>query len=193
MFASSDQVRGSLGFSDPVSETIEDLQYTLGEGPCVDAHNSGIAVEEPDLAAPVLFRWHAFTPPALKAGARAVFGFPIRVGAVRLGALNLYRNQPGSLTEGQLADAQIMAEVAGRTILAMQAGAPPGEVALELEEGANFQYVVHRAAGMMSIQLDSSIGDALVRLRAYAFRSDRLIADVARDVVARRLRFDGDE
>ncbi len=66
----------------------------------------------------------------------------------------------------------------------------PGQLAAELEAGADFQYVVHQASGMVAAQLDVSVGQALIRLRAYAFGNDRPLADVAEDVVARRLRFD---
>jgi hypothetical protein len=149
-------------------------------------------VAEPDLAEPAAWRWPAFTGPALDAGARAVFGFPLQVGAVRLGAMNLYRDRVGPLTDEQHADALVMADVAGQAVLVMQAHAPPGEIAAELEAGADFQYVVHQAAGMVAAQLDVSVGQALIRLRAYAFGNDRPLTQVATDVVARTLRFDAD-
>ena len=185
-----DLPQGSVCTSDAVSALIEELQYTLGEGPCVDAYLQQRPVVEPDLADPVIPRWMAFTAPALKAGARAVFGFPLNVGGVRLGALNLYRDGPGSLTEGQYADALVLAGVAARAVIAMQAGAPPGEIGTELETGTNFQFVVHQASGMVAIQLGVTVAEALVRLRAYAFAHDELVADVAKSVVERRLRFD---
>ena len=172
-----------------VSNLIEELQYTLGEGPCVDAYRRDEVVLEPDLADPAIPRWLAFTPPAVDAGARAVFGLPLRVGAVRLGALNLYRDRPGPLSDGQHADALVMAEVAARWVLEVQAGAPPGGLARELEVGADFRFVVHNAAGMVAVQLGVSVGDALIRLRAHAFGIDRLLRDVAQDVVDRTLRF----
>jgi hypothetical protein len=188
MLMSGDIPRGSLCASDEVSHLIQDLQYTLGEGPCVDAYGQDRVVAEPDLADPVTRRWLAFTPPALAAGARAVFGFPLRVGTVRLGALNLYRDCPGPLSDGQHADALVVAGVAARWVLEAQAGASSGAVAAELETGADFHFVVHNAAGMVSVQLGISVTEALIGLRAFAFSGDRLLADVAEDVVARRLR-----
>jgi hypothetical protein len=171
-----------------VSHLIEELQYTLGEGPCVDAYQQDQVVAEPDLAEPVTGRWLAFTPLALQAGVRAVFGYPLRVGSVRLGALNLYRDRASQLTDDQHADALVMADVAARWVLEAQAGAPPDTVAAELEIGADFHFAVHNAAGMISAQLGVSVTEALIRLRAFAFSNDRLLADIARDVVARRLR-----
>jgi GAF domain-containing protein len=188
MLMSGDIPRGSLCTTDEVSQLIEELQYTLGEGPCVDAYQQDQVVAEPDLADPVRRRWPAFTPPALTAGVRAVFGFPLRAGAVHLGALNLYRDTAGPLTGDQHADALVVADVAARWVLEAQAGAPPDTLAEELEAGADFHFAVHNAAGIVSVQQDISVTEALIRLRAFAFSSDRLLAEVAQDVIARKLR-----
>lgn len=191
MLMSGDTPRGSVCTTDEVSALIEQLQYDLGEGPCVDAYTLDRPVLEPDLAEPATPRWLAFRRPALAAGARAVFGFPLQVGGVRLGALNLYRDRPGGLGVDQHADALVMADVAAQAVLLLQAKASPGELAAELEVNADFQLVVHQAAGMAAAQLGVTVGQALVRLRAHAFGNDRPLVAVARDVVARTLRFDG--
>lgn len=180
--------QASLCTTGPVSALIEELQYTLGEGPCIDAHRSGKVITEPDLAAPAMLRWPAFAPPVVDAGARAIFGFPIRIGAARIGALNLYRDRSGPLGDDQHADALVMAEVIAWTLLSLQAHAGPDSVPSELDTG--IQTAVHQAAGMVAIQLDTPVGDALARLRAYAFRTDLSLIEVAHEVVARRLRFD---
>lgn len=191
MLMSGDMLRGSPCTTDEVSAVIERLQFDLGEGPCVDAHQRGRPVLEADLAEPATPRWLAFALPAVEAGARAVFAFPLRVGAIRLGSIDLYCDQPRSLTDTEHADALAMADITAEALLAMQVGAPPGMLAAELEAGSAFQAVVHQASGMVSAQLGVDVGQALVRLRAYAFGNDQPLADVARDVVTRRLRFDG--
>ena len=190
MLMAGDEQQGSVCSSNAVSGLIEELQYTLGEGPCVDAYQQESPVHEPDLVDPRTPRWLAFSPPAIEAGARAVFGFPLQVGSVRLGALNFYRDRAGPLDDEQYADALVLAGVAGRAVLGIQAKAPPGALAAELEEGANFRFVVHQASGMVAVQLGVSVGEALLRLRAYAFGNDRLLAEVAEEVVGRGLRFD---
>jgi hypothetical protein len=190
MLMSGDVPSGSACSSNAVSTLIEDLQYTLGEGPCIDAYHQDRPVLEPDLADPTVPRWLGFTPPAVAAGARAIFGFPMQVGAVRLGALNLYRDHPGSLTDDQHADALVMAGVAARAVLDMQAHARSGVLASELESGADFRFVVHQASGMVSVQLDVSVAEALIRLRAYAFANDLLLSEVAEAVVSRQFRFE---
>jgi GAF domain-containing protein len=190
MLMSGDVAQGSLCTTDDVSALIEELQFSLGEGPCVDAHNEGQPVLEPDLADPERPRWLAFAGPAVDAGVRAVFGFPLRLGHVRLGALDVYRTTPGPMTDDEHADALAMADIATQAVLSMQADAPPGQLAVELQEGAEFRYVVHQASGMVAAQLEVSVGQALIRLRAHAFGNGRPLMQVARDVVARRLRFD---
>jgi hypothetical protein len=180
-----------LGATDAVSGLIEELQWTLGEGPCIDAHRGEVTVIEPDLAAPERSRWPAFTPPALHAGVAAIFGFPLRVGDARFGALDLYRDRAGPLSDEQLADALIAADVVAQAIVGMQGQAAPGTVAAGIETDADFRFVVHRAAGMVSVQLGVSVADALIRLRASAFSTGRSVTDLAEDVVNRRVRFEG--
>jgi hypothetical protein len=188
MLMTGDVQQGSVCSSNPVSALIEELQYTLGEGPCVDAHQENRPVLEPDLADPATIRWVAFTPAAVAAGVRAVFGFPLEVGAIRLGSLNLYRDRPGPMTEEQYADSLVLGGVAAQALLAMQAQAPPGALAVQLEEGANLRFAVHQASGMLAVQLGVSVGEALARLRAYAFGNDWALTAVAEAIVARELR-----
>lgn len=103
--------------------------------------------------------------------------------------MNLYLDRPGGLDADQFADALVFAEVMAHWVIDAQAAATQGSVAEELDADSDFHYVVQNAAGMVSVQLSISVTDALVRIRAYAFRETRLVREVADDVVARRLRF----
>ena len=141
MLLSDDRPGGSLGSTDEVSALMERLQFTLGEGPCVDAYRHDRAVMEPNLARPEVSRWPAFSGPAVAAGALAVFGFPIRVGAVRLGALNMYCDQPGPLSAEQHADLLVIADIVAEAILVLQADAEPGEIASLLKADGDFHNV----------------------------------------------------
>jgi hypothetical protein len=180
-----------LAWSGPVGERLEDLQHTLGEGPCIDAHGSGASVGEPDLRRPLRGRWPAFGPAAVAAGAVSVFSFPLRVGAVRLGALTLYGVAPGELTDAQHDEATAAADVAVHVILAAQSAAGEGRLGADLRMLVDGDAALHQASGMVSAQLGVGVGEALVRLRAHAFATGRPLEDVAADVVARRLRLEG--
>jgi GAF domain-containing protein len=190
MLMSGDLPGGSVATTDALAATIEDLQYTLGEGPCVDAHRQGRPVLEPDLADARSPRWPAFTSGAVTAGVRAVFGFPLRVGGVRLGALNLYRSRPGGLSDDAHADALVAADIVTDALLAMQARAPEGLLSADMEANADFRFEVAQASGMVAIQLDSTVRQAMLRLRAYAFANGQPLNEVAGAVVERRLHFD---
>ena len=185
-----DRSTGTICVTDDVTALCEELQFTLGEGPCLDAYDERRPVGEPDLGVMGGLRWPAFRAPAVAAGVRAAFGFPISVGSVRLGALDLYRDLPGPLTAPQHADALRLADAAGVLILEAQAAARPGRLGDALAGAESFRLVVHQAAGMIAAQLDVPVVDALRRLRAHAFVHDVAVADVAREVVGRRLRFD---
>ena len=176
---------GALWTTDEVAEGIEQAQLTLGEGPRVDAFSSGAPVLEPDLTAAVS-RWPFFCPAALGLGVRALFAFPLQVGASRLGVLDLCRNDPGFVSDDELADGLILADVASQDLLDLQAqsGIPWAESDVRGQQAR-----VHQATGMIAAQLDSSMADALARLRGQAFSTGSTIHDVADEVLGRRLRF----
>jgi hypothetical protein len=176
-----------------VSVTLEDLQFTLGQGPGLDAA-AGAPVLVPDLAATAA-RWPVFAPAAAELGVRAVFALPLRIGAISVGTLLAHRATVGPLVDGALADAFALADAVTLLLLHRQStGARPAAADGPLPgwaRPATYRAEVHQATGMISVQLGVSLAEALVRLRAYAYADGRLIAEVAADVVARRLRFDG--
>ena len=188
MLMSGDVPQGSLCTTNSVSNLIEELQYTLGEGPCIDAYRSDATVSEVDLAQPDTSRWLAFTPRVLEVGVRAVFGFPLREGEARVGALNVYQDRPGPLSPDQRGDALVMADVIAHWVLEVQGNAVPGTLATELEAGSDLHLIVHNAAGILSVQRDMSVAEALIRLRAHAFAENRPVRDVAQDIVEHRLK-----
>jgi hypothetical protein len=164
---------------------LEELQYTVGEGPGVDAYESGGPVLVSDLAA-VGGRWPGFTGIAAEE-LGAVFAFPLQEGAIRLGTLTLYRRRSGALSVEQLSDVALLAELATTALLA-DAGNEGGGVAPWAREDATGHYDdVNVATGMLAAELRISIEDALLRLRAHAFSQNQPLLEVARAVLERRL------
>jgi len=180
--------------TDEVGRRLADLQLTFGEGPLLDASASGGPVLASDLAdGDSGARWPAFAPAACRAGAAAVFAFPLVVGAIRAGVLGLYRDRPGPLSDFQLGDALVFADTATMLLLDAQdraaAGAGPGDGPGGQPAGlASRRAEIDQATGMLTEQLGVSITNAFVRLRAYAYVNDLQLSDVAGDIVARRLR-----
>ena len=111
----------------------------------------------------------------------------MRVGSIRIGVLVLYRDQAEALDEEELALGLVVADVASQIVLAVQAGAPPDTVHELLADEPAHWAEVHQATGMVSVQLEVTVDEAFVRLRAYAFAEARPLRKVAGDVVARRL------
>ncbi len=183
----TDGIASVLSSSDALADRLEDLQLTLGEGPSVDAHETGAPVAEPNLQHPRLARWVAFAIGAEEAGAQAVFSFPLRIGGIRLGALTLYQTRAGDLSDDQHVDAIGISDLATSAILAIQAETWAAGLSPHLETLAMNNAVLHQASGMVSVQLGVGVGEALARLRAYAFSEDRSLAQVSGDIVARRL------
>jgi hypothetical protein len=187
--------RGVVCATDDISAKIEELQLTLGEGPCIDAAVAGSPVLIPDLhGAPDLGveRWPAFMQGAAAAGVRAVFALPLRVGAISVGVIDLYRDQPGDLGPDQLPAALMAADAAALALLYLDVD---GDAAFtdDHDSRSSYQLQVHQATGMVMAQLNVSIDEAFLVLRARAFSDGRPLAELASDVVARRVGFSGED
>jgi hypothetical protein len=183
-------VHGIATASDPSTALIEEFQFTFGEGPCVDAFDLSRPVLVPNLAEGA-GRWPVYAAAAHDAGIRAVFAFPLQVGAARLGVLDVFRTRAGSLSRDELGQALTFADVAVTTLLDGQEHATAGRDGLSgaIEPRAE----LFQAQGMVMVQLGVTITEALVRMRAYAYAENRPLNEVAADIVARRLQFDRDD
>jgi hypothetical protein len=181
---------GCVGVSDPMTNEVEQVEYTLGEGPCLAAYSAKAPVFDPDLAGPDIVGWPEFRRGALSAGVRAAFGFPLLVERICIGAMNLYRDEPGALSAEQIANAVVVGQLASRMLLDWQAEAPAGTVAWQLERVPTHRMEVHQATGRIAVQADLSIPDALALLRAYSFAQDLSIGNVAAGVASGDIRFD---
>ncbi len=168
------------------ARTVTGLQMELGEGPCRQAHVSGIPVLLPDLSAEDANRWPAFAAAALAVGVHAQFSLPLTVGPGGIGTFVLCRDRPGMLSDEQLTDALVAADIARDAVLGQQYA--PGLPELLATAGTD-RIVIHQATGMIAAQLDDTVANALARLRAAAFAGGCSMYDVARDVVERRVRF----
>jgi hypothetical protein len=171
-------------------QELEEWQYAQGAGTGADAHREGFPVGDQDLESNSTTRWIGFSTKALELGVRAVYSFPLRVGAARLGAMTLYYESVGPLDEDIYGDALVLATVLTISLLSNTADFAEEALIAGPIEGGEFQAQVHQASGMISVQLGISVGEALVRLRAHAFAEGASMSLMAAEVLARRLRFD---
>jgi hypothetical protein len=190
VLASDDDVLTTLCTSGPIAQELMDLEVVVGEGPAVHASQNGV-IEVPTLLDATL-RWPMYSPRALDLGARAVFGYEVRVGAIRFGALSFFRKSSGPLTGTQVADGYLMASVIARSVLSQQAGVASEDLIGEIGVTSALDFTVHQAAGMIAIQGSMSVRDALVTLRSHAFASNSQLSELAERVISRETRFESE-
>lgn len=179
--------------SDDRATRLDDLQYSLGEGPSPDAYSRNLPIYEPDLGGPSPSRWQHFGPSALGLGTLGVFAFPLQVGTSCVGVLTVYQNTAGSLSPTQEADGLVVADTIARSMLRVR---PEGDFeALAMggfSDGGAHRAEFHQASGMIAVQLGIDVSEAAVRVRAHAYVEGRAVAEVATEIVGGRLRLDDD-
>lgn len=179
--------------TDPLIAQLDELQFTLAEGPCLDAYGSAAPVLVADLLDDdSQQRWPVFAQEASNAGASAVFAFPLVTGDVCFGVLELYRRSPGPLAATAVETVVVAVEALSKVALAELLGpAPdldsswPARLTMEHAE-------VHQAAGMVAVQLSTSVPDAMARLRASAYSQNTSLTELAHRVLTGQTRLDKD-
>jgi hypothetical protein len=175
----------------------DELQFLFGEGPCLESVARRAPVFVVDLANPDDQRWPVYGPAMVDLQVRGVYAMPVVVAGEYVGALDLFRTQPGVLTGDEFSGAIVAAELAGIPLLDlldgdMQAavGDPYSNAWAELNALSRAE--VSQATGMLVAQLEVEPPEALVRLRAHAYSTGRSATDVARAILDRQLRLDAD-
>ncbi|SEQ72849.1 GAF and ANTAR domain-containing protein [Microlunatus flavus] len=183
----------TLGGSSDEARLFDELQFTFGEGPCLESVATRAPVLALDLGAEVVAgRWPAYGPALLDQGIAGVFAIPVLIAGEYVGALDLFRRQVVALDGQDLSGALVAAELAEMPLLDLIAATEqdplePGTPAwTELDKITRDE--VSQATGMLVAQLDVDPAQALVRLRAHAYATNRSVTAVARDVLDRRLR-----
>lgn len=188
--ATDDGPAGTVACTHGSAEAMESLQFTLGEGPCVESSRTGRPVLTPDLDGAERERWPAFTAGAAAAGVRSVVALPLRVGGIRLGVLGLYGDRVGGLSPAQFGAALDYADAATSLVLHLHALGEADGTPLAAVSVTGDRAEVHQATGMVAVQASVSLEVALALLRARAFATGRAVADVAHDVLGGTIIFD---
>jgi GAF domain-containing protein len=178
--------------SDEHARSLLETEVTLGEGPGLDVCRSNLALDDVNLTQTMGGRWMVYARAAVDIGVRSVFGFPLTIGAIRIGALVLYGDDPGPLSESQESDAYVAASVVARAILNWRAGVSRELLTTDLGLTLSFDFSVHQAAGMVAVQANLGLSDAMVLLRAHAIGTGITMTDLAKSVVSREIGYDVD-
>ncbi|MFC9437380.1 GAF and ANTAR domain-containing protein [Nocardia sp. NPDC057030] len=197
VLSAGSQARELVYATDPTAQQIDELQFVIGEGPCLDAYRRAEAELWPDLADErASRRWPVFTSDALALGVRAAFAFPVFGRKSPIGVLELYRGSAGELDRHARRFAAACADAVGGTLSANWAvrvrDAGSVDQAIELSaagehpaDSVEFSRTeVYLAAGMVSVQLGVTTAEGLDRLRAYSYAQGRSITAVAADIAA---------
>jgi hypothetical protein len=188
---------GTLGSSGASGRVYDEMQFTFGEGPCLDCVAQGSPILVADLAKPSDGRWPAYSLAMLDHRIRGIFAIPIVLAGAYVGALDLFRTRPGELPDEHLAGAIVAAELAGIPLMDLmdsdlQAAVDDPDSDAWAEFNALSRAEVSQATGMLVAQLDIEPAEALVRLRAHAYATGRSATDVALDILDWRLKLDSD-
>ncbi|WP_433332416.1 ANTAR domain-containing protein [Spirillospora sp. CA-294931] len=178
------------------AEALTDLQVMVGEGPGVEAIGQDRSVLVPALdATGIQRRWPLFAPQATELGVAAVFAFPLMLGAIAVGVLEVHWRE--WLPAGEpVADGLLFAQAALVPATLLRLRLPnDGTPVRDADELVERWPEVHQATGIISVQINSGLPEALARLRAYAYSHEITLREAAHRVVDRTLRFtpDGEE
>jgi len=180
-----------LSASDDIAEWVEWTQVTLGEGPAIDAIARGVPLSVPDLSR-ATGHWPTFLAEVDGRGIGGMYALPLQIGAIKVGALDLYSSAGEPLSAAAFADAVAIAELLTAILIGVGRDRRIPESLGSWWDQPLSTREVHQATGMVMTQLGIDARSAYVRLQAFAFGNRRLLRDVASDIVNRRLRFHPD-
>jgi GAF domain-containing protein len=176
---------GELRFVSASNDTvrlIEEYQVQTGQGPCVLAYETGEPVQAEDLREET--RFPAFAEVALAGGVAAVHSFPMLMGGVRVGALNLYRAEPGGLPEEGIEMGQLFADIATTYLFSARRHDRLTQQIEGLRATMQESGAVDQAKGVLIHTYGLQDREAFAVLRRYARRHRRRVLDVARSLMA---------
>jgi len=162
---------------------LELFQLQNDQGPCLECFRTGRPVTAADLAGPAP-QWPRFAQAAAQAGFATVEALPMRLRDQVIGALNLFRTEPGPFEAADLRIAQALADVATIGLLHERNVRRRDTVAEQLQAALNSRVVIEQAKGKLAERLGIDMDRAFNMLRDYARNSNLRLTDVARDFVA---------
>jgi hypothetical protein len=182
-----------LSATDEIAARIEAHQVITGEGPAVDAVARGGPVLVDDLATQ-FDRWPGFLAALGRDARGSMFAFPLQIGAIAVGVLDLYRAKPVPVEPAEMTAMLAVTDIVTMVLLSR---APPADFNTNAADSwwtpSPSSSEIHQATGMVVAQLSVPPRVAYLRLRAHAFAQDRPLTEVAREVIERQLRFDPDD
>ena len=184
--------QGTFGSSGELSRTLDELQFTYGQGPCMDAVATNRLVAAEDLDGPGEARWPGLVEAVLGYGVRAMYALPVTVASTPIGALDLFRLRRGPLDGVALSGGLWAAGLASLPLLDLMNAdvdwRAAGDKSEAFDQLASLERVeVYQATGMIVAALDISAADAVSLLRGHAVVNDLTASEVAYRVLDHRI------
>ena len=167
--------------SSEAMRVVELFELQSQEGPCLDCYRSGESVVNHDLAADR--RWPGFAAVALEAGFRSAGAVPMRLRSQIIGALNLFRSEPGALSDSDVMVAQALADVATIALLQHRTAVAAEVVNEQLTGALNSRILIEQAKGVLAERHHLDMEQAFASLRTHARNNNRRLSDLAHEVV----------
>lgn len=175
---------GVVASANERSSLLDELQFTLGEGPSHDAFRMRRPVLIANLGSSEGEAWPAYSAGALEAGVSGVFAFPLHIGAAAFGIFTIYLTSAGPLDREQLAMALTFAESATEVLLDADSTSSDGSPHPAVETALGHRAEIYQAQGSVTVTLGISLAEALVRMRGHAFSHDQSLAELAALIIS---------
>lgn len=174
--------------TDALAARLDELQIDLGEGPCWQALSTRspvlITAGSPNSA------WPSLSSAIASSGIHSVFAFPLIVGALGIGAVDLYLDTPEPLTAADIGHAETLAGIAAMQVLNQAIERRPDADGGHVTESPYSRREVHQATGMVIAQAKVSPADALLLIRARAFAEGLPVREIATRIINRKITFE---
>jgi GAF domain-containing protein len=161
---------------------VELFEVQAHEGPCLDCYRRGLPVINQNLAR-ARGQWTRFVPVALGAGFQSVHAVPIRLREQVVGALSVFRSDPGPLDPIDVVIAQGFADAIAIAILQTRALKDAQSLAGQLQDALDSRVLIEQAKGMLAERANESVSEAFIRLRRYARGHNEKLSAVSEAIV----------
>jgi transcriptional regulator with GAF, ATPase, and Fis domain len=161
---------------------LELYELQNNEGPCLDCFQTGLPVMRADVPA-MRSAWPAFTQELRQLSFQSAQALPMRLREETIGALNLFRTEPGPLSETDLGIGQAMAHLATVGLIKERALAASERLATQLQTALNSRVQLEQAKGVLAQRTGLPMDQAFQLMRTYARSHNRRLSDIAAPII----------
>lgn len=170
---------GVVAGADERSVVLDELQFSLGEGPGHDAFTMRRPVLIADLTSHEGQTWPIYSAGALESGVSGVFAFPLHIGAATFGVFTIYLGDISPMGSDQLNMALTFAEIATELLLDADSAPLDGSLHPGVEAVLSRRAEIYQAQGVLTVKLSIGLAESLARMRAHAFAHNQSLAELA--------------